>query len=247
MNAFNNIILNNDELKKQITPSSYYYLGNAAENILSAMLMKENYDVMKPSVDCGIDLIAINNQNIIDRKHQTLYFQVKSKSVKISKKPNSQRPCAIDSIEISSSTINLMKRLGNNSGLFIFLYDNYNSSKYLPKDFISINENCFPFLYCWLRFDDLSKLSGLDYVYENNSHPDKIKRRKISGEYYNLYFKVTIPYDLNRKKPIVSKGKDHPCIIISNNNADFDKHYDILNGGKGKQHYTLKGFLETVT
>ena len=224
-----NFISSEQEMNKRIVENSInYYLGKSTESLLTAMLQNEQYDVMNSNVDYGIDLIAIKRENIINKNPTPLFFQVKARNIYFSK-AKKDYIYGTTSILISQSTLDLMEAYRNNFALFIFFYfDDRNTDEiinnYIPKCFPEYDN--IPVTYCWFTFENIQ---NLELSPSNKNH----KSKSISGTYYTLHFKVSLP----------KENKKYPYIQLSPMDKNFDK-FDTLNNSKKNKHYMLRNFLK---
>lgn len=193
--------MSREELRSKICSAGLnkYVRGDGAENYLRSIIQRqESYDVFKPDVDYGIDLIALERGSLVEEQPRYFYFQVKSKVVTETAPEDGKRPeCQFD-LRVASTTLRLMKAR-KNYAIVTFLYRRGSRADYTDS-------GSLPFLYFWLNGEDLMNIAQ---VFDELPLSEVPSYSPI-GPYYNIPCSLVLPKDgaPNQSPYIVVKGRE---------------------------------------
>ena len=253
------------ELKKKIIDSNLelFDLGNGAENFLRAVIQRQErpYDVFKPEVDYGIDLMALDRESVIDGDPKLFFFQVKSTVLQEFEQKEidgirSKRPVLPFHVKVAWSTLNLMASMTSDPenpkdySRFALVIALYPGEKVLPHlGYPFMDRTDLPLMYFWIDSDDLLKFS--DAVNGGEGHelnPYEEYEESALGTYYFINGNLVLP-DPGEEE------KQNPYILLQKNTNSFEsdpkKRFFVgTNGGSkdtggiGPEHFSMKRFLE---
>lgn len=192
--------LSREELRSKIgsVGLNKYVRGDGAENYLRSIIQRrEIYDVFKPDVDYGIDLIALERASLAEETPRYFYFQVKSREVTETAAEGDSRPVCEFALCVAATTLNLMKGR-RNYAIVTFLYRRETTAG--GSDTASL-----PFLYFWLNGEDLTDIAeACGELREAEGHS-----RSPIGPYYEIPFRLVLPKDgaAGQSPYLMVKGK----------------------------------------
>lgn len=228
------------ELEEKILSKStaYFNRGEGAESFLLGALQRREWqlDVMRPPVDYGIDVIALDRATLLADTPSYYYFQVKSHVLEdrdfvAEPEPgDSKRPYYHFYFDVASTTLNLM-RGRKNFAIVVYLFlgrEVENASRYLANDDI-------PFMYFWLNGADFGDEAKLKL----NELEEVKKSQSFNSPYYRIYARLVMRDEKNARSSLqvwVSPTEERGDFqYIGRNNKESDD-----------ARFNMDGFLKSA-